>query len=164
MSPARRRRAVEAVCGRLPVGERRACRVLGQPRTTQRYEVRVADDEAALVGRVVVLASEYGRYGYRRVTALLRNEGWRVNHKRVERIWRAEGLRVPRRQPKRKRLWLADGSCVRLRPEYRDHVWSYDFVQECQRRSSLSPERRVEMSHERRSTCPLGPGTITLPV
>jgi putative transposase len=79
---------------------------------------------------VVVLASEYGRYGYRRVTALLRAEGWRVNHKRVERIWRQEGLRVPRRQPKRKRLWLADGWCVRLRPEHTDHVWSYDLVHE----------------------------------
>jgi transposase InsO family protein len=90
----------------------------------------VADDEALLVERVVALASEYGRYGYRRVTVLLRNEGWRVNHKRVERIWRAEGLRVPRKQPKRKRLWLSDGSCVRLRPEHRDHVWSYDFVYE----------------------------------
>jgi len=130
VSPARRRRAVEVVCRRLPVSERYACRVLGQPRATQRYEGRVADDEAALVERVVALASDYGRYGYRRVTALLQREGWRVNHKRVERIWRAEGLRVPRRQPKRKRLWLADGSCVRLRPEYRDHVWSYDFVQE----------------------------------
>jgi transposase InsO family protein len=88
----------------------------------------VADDEAALVERVVALASEYGRYGYRRMTALPRAEGWRVNHKRVERIWRAEGLRVPRKQPKRKRLWLNDGSCVRLRPEHRDHVWTYDFV------------------------------------
>jgi transposase InsO family protein len=104
--------------------------VLGQSRSTQRYEVLVADDEAAVVERVVALASEYGRYGYRRVTALLRSEGWRVNHKRVERIWRAEGLKVPKRQPKRRRLWLADGSCVRLRPEYRNHVWSYDFVQE----------------------------------
>jgi len=112
------------------VSERRACRAAGQARSTQRYAVRVADDEAALVGRVVELASEYGRYGYRRVTAMLQREGWRVNHKRVERIWRAEGLKVPRRQPKRKRLWLADGSCVRLRPEHRDHVWSYDFVQE----------------------------------
>lgn len=130
VSPARRRRAVEAVCRGLSVGERRACRVLGQPRSTQRYEVRVADDEAALVERVVELAREYGRYGYRRVTALLRREGSRANHKRVERIWRQEGLRVPSRQPKRKRLWLADGSCVRLRPEFRDHVWSYDFVYE----------------------------------
>ncbi len=86
----------------------------------------MADDEATPVERVVALASEYGRYEYRRVAALLRAEGWRVNHKRVERIWHEEGLRVPKRQPKR--LWLADGSCVRLRPEYRDHVWTYDFV------------------------------------
>jgi len=74
------------------------------------------------------LASKYGRYGYRRITALLRREGWRVNHKRVQRIWRQEGLRVPSKQPKRARLWLNDGSCVRLRAEYPNHVWSYDFV------------------------------------
>jgi len=103
VSPARRRRAVECVCSALGVSERRVCRVLGQARSTQRYELRVSDDETFLMERVVALASEYGRYGYRRVTALLRNEGWRVNHKRVERIWRAEGLRVPRRQLLRKR-------------------------------------------------------------
>jgi transposase InsO family protein len=74
------------------------------------------------------LASDYGRYGYRRITALLRADGWRVNHKRIERLWRREGLKVPWKQPKRKRLWLADGSCVRLRPAHKDHVWSYDFV------------------------------------
>ncbi len=79
---------------------------------------------------MIELASGYGRYGYRKVTALLREEGWRVNHKRVERLWRREGLKVPQKQPKRKRLWLADGSCVRLRPAYPDHVWSYDFVQD----------------------------------
>ncbi len=78
--------------------------------------------------RIVELASEFGRYGYRRITALLHHEGWRVNHKRVERIWRQEGLRVPKKQPKRGRLWLNDGSCVRHRPAYRNHVWSYDFV------------------------------------
>lgn len=78
--------------------------------------------------RIVQLASDYGRYGYRRVTALLRGEGWLVNHKRVERLWRQEGFKVPQKQPKRRRLWLADGSCVRLRPTHRDHVWSYDFV------------------------------------
>lgn len=128
MSPAARRRAVKRVCVTLEVSERRACRVLGQSRTTQRYEPKVSDDEAALTTRIEELASAYGRYGYRRVTALLRAEGWRVNHKRVERIWRAEGLRVPRRQPKRKRLWLNDGACIRLRPEHRDHVWTYDFV------------------------------------
>ena len=77
---------------------------------------------------MVELATEYGRYGYRRVTALLRAEGFAVNHKRVERLWRREGLKVPARQPKRRRLWLNDGSCVRLRPESANHVWSYDFV------------------------------------
>jgi len=74
------------------------------------------------------LATQYGRYGYRRITALLRREDWKVNHKRVERIWRQEGLKVPQKQPKRGRLWLNDGSCIRLRPEYKDHVWSYDFL------------------------------------
>jgi len=77
---------------------------------------------------MVELATQYGRYGYRRITAMLQHEGWRVNHKRVERIWRQEGLKVPQRQPKRRRLWLNDGSCIRLRPLRRDHVWSYDFV------------------------------------
>ena len=81
-----------------------------------------------MVKRVTELASEYGRYGYRRVTALLHAEGWRVNHKRVERLWRQEGLKVPQKQPKRSRLWLNDGSCIRLGPAHRDHVWSYDFV------------------------------------
>lgn len=77
---------------------------------------------------MIELATQYGRYGYRRITALLRREGWRVNHKRIERLWRQEGLKVPAKQPKRKRLWLNDGACVRLRPAHRDHVWSYDFV------------------------------------
>jgi len=81
-----------------------------------------------LVKRIIELATQYGRYGYRRITAILRQEGWQVNHKRIERIWRREGLKVPKKQPKRKRLWLNDGSCIRLRPEHKDHVWSYDFV------------------------------------
>jgi putative transposase len=89
----------------------------------------VPDDEPGLVGRMVELACEYGRYGYRRVTALLRAEGFAVNHKRLERLWRREGLKVPQKQPKRGRLWLNDGSCVRLRPAHKGHVWSYDFVQ-----------------------------------
>jgi transposase InsO family protein len=83
-----------------------------------------------LVGAIVALASRYGRYGYRRITGLLRLLAWRVNHKRVERIWRQEGLKVPKKQPKRGRLWLNDGSCVRLRPERKDHVWAYDFVED----------------------------------
>jgi len=128
ISPARRRQAVAQVQQDLDVSERRACRVIGQPRSTQRYSKRPADDEELLTKRVVALASEYGRYGYRRVTALLRNDGWLVNHKRVERIWRREGLKVPQKQPKRGRLWHNDGSIVRLQPEFAKHVWSYDFM------------------------------------
>lgn len=79
---------------------------------------------------MIELAKRYGRYGYKRVTALLRNDGWHVNHKRIERLWKREGLKVPPKQPKKGRLWLNDGSCVRLRPEYPNHVWSYDFVHE----------------------------------
>jgi putative transposase len=114
--------------GRRKVSQRRACRVLGQSRSTQRREAHVPDDEPRLLRRMTELACGYGRYGYRRVTAMLRREGFVVNHKRVERLWRREGLKVPSRQPKRRRLWLNDGSCVRLRPAHKDHVWSYDFV------------------------------------
>ena len=85
-------------------------------------------DEDQLSSDIIALATRYGRYGYRRITALLKEKGWRVNHKRVERIWRKEGLKVAEKQPKRRRLWMNDGSCIRLRPEYKDHVWSYDFV------------------------------------
>ncbi len=114
----------------LDVSERHACRVIGQPRETQRYHKRYANDEEWLTQRIVKLASDYGRYGYRRVTALLRNEGWIVNHKRVQRIWRQQGLKVPQKQPKRGRLWLNDGSIIRLRPEFPKHVWSYDFMED----------------------------------
>lgn len=110
------------------VSQRRACLVLGQARSTQRHPYKPAHDEDALVERMTGLACSYGRYGYRRITALLNEEGWRVNHKRVERLWRQEGLKVPWKQPKRKRLWFNDGSCIRLRPEHRNHVWSYDFI------------------------------------
>jgi putative transposase len=113
----------------LSISERRACKVLKQARATQRRILSPPTDEEQLTGDIIALATKYGRYGYRRITALLNNEyGWRVNHKRVERIWRKEGLKVPKKQPKRSRLWLNDGSCIRLRPEYKDHVWSYDFM------------------------------------
>ena len=115
---------------RLPVSERRACAVIGQARATQRRRPEVRDDEAALTASIERLATRYGRYGYRRIRRLLVDEGWRVNVKRVYRIWRREGLKVPSKQPKRGRLWLNDGSCVRLRPERPNHVWSYDFVQD----------------------------------
>lgn len=114
----------------LKISERRACKVLSQARSTQRHKESITDDEAQVTARITELASKYGRYGYRRITAMLQMAGWRVNHKRVERIWRKEGLKVPQKQPKRGRLWLNDGSCIRLRPEHRDHVWSYDFVAE----------------------------------
>jgi transposase InsO family protein len=88
------------------------------------------DDEAALTADIIAFATEYGRYGYRRIAAMLRDAGWVVNVKRIERIWRREGLKVPQKQPKRGRLWLNDGSCIRLRPVYPNHVWSYDFVED----------------------------------
>jgi putative transposase len=115
---------------KLDVSERLACRVLGQHRSTQRKAPRGRADEVALTADIVALAAQYGRYGYRRITAMLRDAGWAVNAKRVERIWRREGLKVPQKQPKRSRLWLNDGSCVRLRPEHPNHVWSYDFVED----------------------------------
>ena len=138
----------------LGVPERRACRVLGQHRSTQRKSPTTADDEAALTADIVALATQYGRYGYRRIAALLRDAGprlapagrhaidmpwtddpppggsWMVNRKRGERLWRQEGLKVPGKQPKKGRLWLNDGSCVRLRPERPNHVWSYDFAED----------------------------------
>ena len=120
---------METVRARLGVSERRACQALGQHRSTQRKAPHPPDDEAALTADTVELAKAYGRYGYRRITALLRDAGWMVNAKRVQRIWRREGLKVPRRQPKRGRLWLNDGSCVRLRAARPGHVWSYDFVE-----------------------------------
>lgn len=104
--------------------------MIGQPRSTQRREAVTSEDEARLVADIVELATTYGRYGYRRITALLRQAGWVVNAKRVERIWRREGLKVPKKQPKKGRLWLNDGSCLRLRPERPNHVWAYDFVED----------------------------------
>jgi putative transposase len=108
--------------------ERWACRLVNQPRGTQRYQPARREDEDRLTRAIVSLAMQYGRYGYRRITALLQHAGWRVGKDRVERIWRREGLKVPQKQKPRGRLWLNDGSCVRLRPTHANHVWSYDFV------------------------------------
>ena len=110
------------------VSERQACRILQQWRGTQRYVPLVRNEEEALTGEIIALASAYGRYGYRRITALLQARGWQVGKDRVQRIWRREGLKVPAKQHPRGRLWRNDGSCVRLRPERPNHVWSYDFV------------------------------------
>jgi transposase InsO family protein len=115
---------------KLGVTERRACAALGQSRGLQRRKSLRPDDEGALTADIIRLATQYGRYGYKRITALLRSEGWPVNHKRVERIWRREALKVPQKHKKKGRLYLNDGSCIRLRPNWRGHVWSYDFVAE----------------------------------
>ncbi|WP_317959661.1 IS3 family transposase [Phaeobacter inhibens] len=128
LSPARRRACIAHVRSQFKISERRACRVLGQHRSTQRRIPRGRPDEEHLVADMIELARQYGRYGYRRVAVLLREAGWSVSDGRIERLWRREGLKVPHKQPKKGRLWLNDGSCVRLRPEHRNHVWSYDFV------------------------------------
>ena len=130
MSPSRRREAIEQVRRVLPVSERRTCQVLGQHRSTQRHTPKDDADEQRLTADIVTLATDYGRYGYRRIHALLGNAGRQVSLSVVERIWRREGLKVPKKQPKRRRLWLGDGSCIHLRPQHRGHVWSYDFVED----------------------------------
>ena len=112
------------------MSERRACTALGQYRSTQRKTPRGREDAERLTADVIELARHYGRYGYRKIAALLRQAGWLVSDGRVERIWRREGLKVPHKQPRRGRLWLTDGSCIRLRPERPNHVWSYDFVED----------------------------------
>lgn len=131
MSPARRRAAVEHVRRELGVSERRACKVIGQARSTQRYVGEKVNRDRVLAERMMVLCRENPRYGYRRVWALLRREGWTANKKRVHRLWREEGLKVPDKQRKRRRLLLegtSENGCARCRAEHKDHVWSYDFV------------------------------------
>ena len=120
---------MEGACRKYGLSERQACRIIGQPRSTQRYVGTLRADEDALTRSIILLASEYGRYGYGRMKAMLKTAGWKVSADRVQRIWRREGLKVPKKQPKRGRLWLNDGSCIRLRPERRNHVWSFDFVE-----------------------------------
>jgi len=110
------------------ISERRACRALGQPHSSGRYLQKPSEAEERMTESIVSLATQHGRYGYRRIITLLQRGGWRVNHKRVERIWRREGPKVPQKHPKRARLWLNHGSCIRLRPRHPGHVWSYDFV------------------------------------
>lgn len=124
----------------LEVSERRACRVIGQARSTQRYEARKRDKDGRLRKRLRELSRQHPRYGYRRAWALLRREGWRVNRKKVQRVWREEGLRVPRQQRKRRQLGSSENGCTRLRAEGKNHVWSYDFVMD-----ETSDGRRLKM-------------------
>ena len=128
VSPACRREAVQEAQATQEVSERRACQVMGQPRSTQRYAVKERDGERPLVQKMLELVRRHPRYGYRRVWALLRIEGFRVNVKRVYRLWRREGLRVPQKQRKKRRLGCSANGCIRHRAEHIDHVWAYDFV------------------------------------
>ena len=110
------------------MSQRRACRTLDQSLSTQRYRPAAKEDEPSLIKRILELVLEFPRFGYRRITRLLRNEGWKVNAKRVYRLWRQEGLKVPKKTVKRRRLGSADGGIVRRKAESRDHVWSVDFI------------------------------------
>jgi putative transposase len=134
------------VRAQLHVSERRACAALGQHRSTQRKAPRGREDEQRLSADIIELARQYGRYGYRKVAALLRQAGWTINDKRVERIWQCEGLKVPHKQPKRGRLWLTNGSC-----------WSYDFVEDRThdgRKYRMQRARRVSAMNAWRSVSP----------
>ena len=120
---------MDAAREKYALNERTACRIVGQPRGTQRYVPTARRDEDELTRNIVYLASEYGRYGFRRVTALLNEGGIEAGEDKGKRIWRREGLKAPKKQPKQARLWLNDGSCIRLRPEHPNHVGSFDFVE-----------------------------------
>jgi putative transposase len=113
---------------RFEVSERRACRMVGQPRSSQRYVSAKAGKDVSLSQRMIALSHENPRYGYRRVWALLRREGWAVNKKRVQRLWREADLKVPAKERKRRRMGTSENGCTRRRAEYIDHVWTYDFA------------------------------------
>jgi putative transposase len=128
VSAAQRRQAVRRLQETFGVSQRRACRVLGQPRSTQRQGPKAKEEEERLVRRILELVRQHPRYGYRRIWALLRREGWRVNRKRVWRLWRQQGLKVPRKQRKKRRLGSSANSCVRRPAQGKDHVWAWDFL------------------------------------
>jgi len=128
VSPARKREAARHLQEKFDASERRACEVVDQPRSTQRYTGHPQDDERKLVARILELVRERPRFGYRRIAALLRGEGWAVNVKRVYRLWRREGLKVPRKTRKRRGLGTSANACHVRRAEYQDHVWTWDFV------------------------------------
>lgn len=128
MSPSRKRAAVGELQVQFTVSERRACGVLDQPRSSQRYQPQPRSDEPALVKRMLELVRKRPRFGYRRIAWLLAAEGWRAGPARVFRLWRREGLKVPQKQRKRRRLGSSVNSCDRRRAEHKDHVWCWDFV------------------------------------
>lgn len=143
--------AVEHLQKGFDVSERRACRALHQPRSSQRYQAKTRDDEAALVKRMLELVKEHPRYGYRRITAKLRQEGWEVNRKRVYRLWRCEGLKVPQKKRKKRRLGTSENACSRRRAEHVNHVWTWDFVFD--RTTSGSPLKWLSIVDEYTREC-----------
>ena len=151
MSPARKREAVTRLRDELGLSERRACRILSQPRASQRYQAQPREDEAALVRRMLELARKHPRYGYRMITAKLRQEGWRVNFKRTHRLWRREGLKVPQKRRKKRRLGTSDNACHRRRAEHKDHVWCWDFIFD--RTASGSPLKWLSIEDEYTREC-----------
>lgn len=128
MSPSRKRTAAAKLQEKYEVSQRRACRVIGQPRSSQRYQSKPRDDESALVKRMLDVAGQRPRFGYRRVAWQLREENWQASDTRVYRLWRREGLKVPQKKRKRKRLGSSANGCVRRRAEHMDHVWCWDFA------------------------------------
>jgi putative transposase len=114
----------------MELSERRACDVLQQPRMTQRYKPKQPDRDKLLVAAMKRFAGKYPRYGYRFITAKLRQDGWQVNHKRVQRIWRKEGLQVPYRRKIKKSLGSSENACFVKKAEFINHVWTYDFIED----------------------------------
>jgi len=112
----------------MDVSERRACKVISQPRMTQRYKIKQPDRDKALTTEIKKLAKRHKRYGYRMITAKLRQDGWIINHKRVQRIWQKEGLQVPYRRKFKKTKGNSENSCAVKKAEYPNHVWTYDFM------------------------------------
>ncbi len=163
LATTRRFLCVDHLQAKLDISERRARGVVGQHRSTQRKTPCPRSDEDELTMAIIRLASQYGRYGYRRVWSLLRTAGRHVNVKRAHHICRWEALKVPQKQAKRGRLWLNDGSSIRLRPSWPNHVWSYDFVMDrthdgkAFRMLTVIDEfnRRSLRTHSRASICSL---------
>jgi putative transposase len=127
VSPSRKRAAVRELRAKYPASERRACRVMGQPRSSHRYEAKPRDDERALVQRMLCLVRERPRFGYRRIGALLRREAWRASDTRIYRLWRREGLKVAQKKRKRRRLEKSMNGCQHRVSEHKDHVLCWDF-------------------------------------
>jgi len=114
----------------MKLSERRACRIIQQPRMTQRYKPKNPDKDKVLVAAMKRLAGKHPRYGYRLITGKLRQEGWQVNKKRVQRLWRKEGLQVPYRRKRKKSQGSSQNSCSVKKAEYINHVWTYDFIED----------------------------------